>query len=223
MSAVPTLSELRQLMAARFPSSVRREGSFVATGVAALDDALFGGLPTSAITEIVCAHASSGGGLALASLLTTTRAERRRVALLDGANAFAPDELPPEILEHLVWVRCDPAQRPSLKTFWAAADLLVRDAHFSVVILDLRGVAERDLLRTPGTTWYRLQRAIEQSATSALILSPAAVAPCATHRFVLEDPLVAESLNVERAELLGLLTPRHERQRAGRTLSSFSA
>lgn len=223
MPASPTLSELRQLLAARFPSSVRREGSFVATGVAALDDALEGGLPTSAITEIVCAHASSGGGLALASLLTTTRAERRRVALLDGANSFAPDELPPEILEHLVWVRCDPTQRPALKTFWAAADLLVRDAHFSVVILDLRGVAERDSLRTPGTTWYRLQRAIEQSATAALVLSPTALAPCATHRFVFEDTLAPDAMNTDRAELLGLLAPRHERQRAGRALSSLSA
>lgn len=217
MPAVPTLSELRQLMAARFPSSVRREGSFVATGVAGLDDALGGGLPTSAITEIICASASSGGGLALASLLTTTRAERRRVALLDGANSFAPDELPPEILEHLIWVRCE---RTSLKTFWAAADLLVRDAHFSVVVLDLRGVAERDLLRTPGTTWYRLQRAIEQSATAALVLSPTAVAPCATHRFVFEDSLAADAMNADRAELLGLLAPRHERQRAVRTLSA---
>jgi hypothetical protein len=217
MPAVPTLAELRQLMAARFPSSVRREGSFVATGVAALDEALGGGLPTSAITEIVCASASSGGGLALASLLTATRAERRRMALLDGADSFAPDELPPEILEHLVWVR---VARSSLKTFWAAADLLVRDAHFSVVVLDLRGVPELEALRTPGTTWYRLQRAIEQSATAALVLSPTALAPCATHRFVMEDSLTLGAMEAERTELSAQLAPRHDRQRAVRTLSA---
>lgn len=217
MSESSKVAELRQLLAARFPSSARRAGSFVATGVAGLDEALGGGLPASAITEIVCASVSSGGGLALASLLTTTRAERRRVALLDGADSFAPDELPPEILEHLVWVR---VERASLKTFWAAADLLLRDAHFSVVVLDLRGVSEREVLRTPGTTWYRLQRAIEQSATAALVLSSTALAPCATHRFVMEDPLTLASMGAERDELLGQLSPRHDRQRAAGTLSA---
>ncbi|TAG32846.1 MAG: hypothetical protein EAZ36_01670 [Verrucomicrobia bacterium] len=223
MPAVPTLSELRQLMADRFPSSVRRVGSCVATGVGALDEALDGGLPTSTVTELVCAKPSSGAGVALASLLATTRVERHRIALLDGADGFAPDELPPEMLEHLVWVRCERGERPPLKTFWAAADLLVRDAHFSVVILDLRGLAQRDLLRTPVTTWYRLQRAIEQSATAALVLSPTALAPCASHRFVLADALGLEAMDTERTTLLGQLAPRHERQRAAPSLARLSA
>lgn len=217
MPVPPSLSELRQLLAARFPTSPRRAAALVPTGIPALDDALTGGLPAAAFTELVCPHASSGGGLVLLSLLQQTRAARQRVALLDATDSFAPDEIAPELLEHLVWARGQPA---NLKAFWAAADLLVRDPHFTLVVFDFRGLPARELLRTPATTWYRLQRALEQSAAAALVLSPADAVPCAAHRFRLADPLAAPAFAAERTTLAASLLPDHARQRAAHSLSA---
>lgn len=220
MPESPKLAELRRLLAARFPASTRGVSSGVSTGLATLDQALDGGLPAAAFTELVCPRPSCGGGLILGALLAATRAERRRVGLLDAADGFSPEELPPETLEHLLWVRGTGGTGGDLRAFWQAADLLVRDEHFSVVVMDLRGVGERELLRTPGTTWYRLQRAVERSAVAVLVLSPLATVPCAAHRLVLETGLALEAFATGRAQLGAALPLRHERQRAHRALSA---
>lgn len=206
----PSIADLRQLLAARFPKSQNRPSSVVPTGVAPLDEMLPGGLPASALTELVDAG-SGGGDLVLASLLLTTRTARQRVALIDAADGFSPASHPPECLEHLVWARGNPG---ALSATWAAADLLLRDTHFAVVVLDLRGIAERELLRTPNTTWYRIQRILEQSSVAALALSSIPVAPSAVHRFRLGNRLSGDSWCVDRATLCQGLEPSHERRRA---------
>jgi hypothetical protein len=62
------------------------------------------------------------------------------------------------LLQHLLWVRCH-----TLDEAIQAADILVRDANLSLVMLDLRGVDVRALRRVFPTTWYRLQRALERT------------------------------------------------------------
>jgi hypothetical protein len=217
MSASPNLADLRQLLAVRFPSAAPRLDSVVPSGVAALDEALGGGLPTAAFTELVNPTAGGGGNLVLASLLATTRQARQRVALLDASDGFAPDEFSPAVLDHLVWAR---GGGPDLKPIWAAADLLLRDPHFAVVVIDLRGRSERELLRTPGTTWYRLQRALEQSTAAGLVFSPGATVPSASHRFCLDAPLTASALVADRTDLFAQLCPRHDRQRVNHSHSA---
>lgn len=216
MPASPSLADLRQLLAARFPAAVRRAETLVPTGVAALDQALGGGLPGGAFTELVCSH-SGGGGLTLAGLITETRKARQRLALLDAANGFAPEDLPAELLEHLVWCRCGGTD---LSPLWLVADLILRDSHFAVAVLDLRGVPERALLRTPGSTWYRLQRAVEQSSVATLILSPTPVVPSVRHRFRLSTPHHAPDLRADRERLVTALSPEHERARGAFHLSA---
>ncbi len=210
MSGPPSLADLRQLLAARFPSSSPRADAVVRSGVPTLDEALGGGLPGAAFTELVCPAASVGGSLILGSLLAATRRARQRLALLDAKDGFAPDEFPPADLEHLVWAR---GGGLDLKAVWAAADLLLRDPHFTVVVLDLRGCSERELQRTPGNTWYRLHHALESSAAAGLVLSPGATVPPARHRFHLDAPLAAAAWTTDRDDLLAGLRPRHDRQR----------
>ncbi len=209
MPASPSLAELRQLLAARFPTQSRRVESVVPVGVPALDEALSGGLPTGAFTELVSTP-TAGGGVVLDALIRTTRKARQRLAILDAADCFSPEEQAPELLEHLVWTRCN---GQDLSSFWAVADLLLRDSHFTAAVLDLRGVPERPLLRTPGTTWYRLLRALEQSSVSALVLSSTAVVPCARHRFSLRSTLSVGSFHSLRVDLAASLSPQHERVR----------
>jgi hypothetical protein len=176
----PTLSALRSLVAARFPTTARRHGAGVPTGVPSLDEALGGGLPAGRLTELVSERAGSGGQLVLARLLQATRAARQRVALIDGADGFAPEAVATDALRHLVWVRAH-----NLDEALAAADVLVRDGNYAVVVLDLRGIAERVLRRTPSPSWHRLHRAAESRPAAMLVQTPFPLVPAVPWRLTL--------------------------------------
>src|SRR4051812_38441995 len=102
MDVSEKLANARRLLAARFPASIRPVPRVLSTGIPALDQAA-GGLPLSAVTELVCAAPSCGSQLLLGQLLTVTRATRTRVALIDALDSFDPDSFPPDLLSHLVW------------------------------------------------------------------------------------------------------------------------
>src|SRR5688500_5391285 len=101
MSSSPTtVAALRQLLAVRFPERTRAPAGSVPTEIRALDDALGGGLPGGRFTEIVSSAPGTGGQTILAQLLRTTRRARQRIALVDGADGFAPEAVPPDHLRH---------------------------------------------------------------------------------------------------------------------------
>ena len=87
---VQTVSALRLLLAARFPERARRPCGGVSAAVRSIDDALGGGLPAGRLTELVSAVPSGGGQTVVAKLLEATQAARQRMALIDGADGFAP-------------------------------------------------------------------------------------------------------------------------------------
>lgn len=216
MSTNATLADLRRLLADRFPASAIRDGQVVATGIAAVDDALGGGLGTGTFTEIVSSGPSCGGQLITAALLETTRVAGQRLALLDAADAFTLDTLGDDeaLTAHLVWFRT-----PSLKSFWQVADIVLRDANFAVVVMDLRTLCEREVRRTPATTWYRLQRAIEQSEAAVIVHTDFATVPCAARRLVLTEPLTLAAFKTPRRELLAALRPQLHLQRNHRRVA----
>jgi len=205
--ATAQLAALRHLLAERFPSAPRTAGRVLATGLPALDAAT-GGLPLSAVTEVVCAAPSCGGHLLLAQLLAVTRAARTLVALIDGHDEFDPASLPPDLLAHLVWVRCAGAAEAL-----AAADLLARDANFALVVLDLRRASAGELRRIPAPTWYRLQRAVEGADLALLVATPRPVVPSAQLRLLLATSQPAAALDAERPVLTAALAPAVQRQR----------
>lgn len=208
MSRPPvSVADLRQMLAARFPSATGKPGGGVPTGVRALDEALGGGLPGGRLTELVVETPGCGGQSVLAQLLLTTRAARRRVALVDATDAFAPEALPADALRHLVWVRCG-----NLEQTLAAADLLVRDANYAVVVLDLRGCAERVLRRTPATVWHRLHRAA-RGGGAVLVTTGRALVPATPWRLVLRAPLGLGAWRLTQAELAATLEVEVERGR----------
>ncbi len=208
MAAAPEkLAALRHLLAERFPTVPRTAGRRLRTGVAAIDEAT-GGLPLSAITEIVCAAPSCGGYLLLAQLLTITRAARQRVALIDSTDAFDPASLPEDLLTHLLWVRCAGTTQAL-----QATDLLARDANLSLVVLDLRRAPENELRKIPGPQWYRLQRAIEPTDAVLVVETPRPAVPSAQVRFTLNTSHEAAALDHERTELATTLSASLQRQR----------
>lgn len=190
-------SDLRQLLAARFPEKTHPSAGALATGIGPLDRTLGGGLPIGRLTELVSAAPSSGGQLVLNQLLSATRAARQRVALVDGADGFDPQAASPDALRHLVWARCgDVAQA------LAAADILVRDGNYALVVLDLRGLPERALRRLSATAWYRLQRAAEDGAAAVLVQTTFPLVPAAAWRLRLERPIPLANARARWAVLL---------------------
>ncbi len=209
-TAPATLAALRSLLAARFPEKIRRPAGGAATGIAAVDEVLGGGLAAGRLTECVAAGPSRGGQLLLAGLLAATRAARQRLALVDGADGFAPEAVPADHLRHLVWVRCRGAAEAL-----AAGDLLVRDGNYAVIALDLRGLPARTLRRQPAAAWYRLQRAAEGGA-AVLVLTPYPLVPAVPWRLRLRSPLTLEQARQPRAALAAGLAVEVERS-ASRT------
>lgn len=201
------LAALRTLLAARFPEKVRGRGRGVPTGVASIDEALGGGLPAGRLTELVSAGPSSGGQTVLVRLLCATRSARQRVALVDAADGFAPEAAPPDALRHLVWVRS-----PTADAALAAADVLVRDGNYAVVVLDLRGIPIRSLRRCPAAGWYRLQRAAEGGAAAVLVQTPCRLVPAAARRLVLRLPRRLEDAALSQEALAARVVAEMERR-----------
>lgn len=209
MSRSTTLVDLRRLLSERFPGARAPAARCVETGLPTLDEQLGGGFACGAFTELVSACPSAGGQLITGALIRATRLARRRLVLLDPGEVFSPDQWEPGLLAHLVWVRGG-----QLKEFWLVADLLLRDANFAAVVMDLRRLPERELRRTPATTWYRLQRVIEQSEMAVLVHTDFALVPCATRRLVLSQPMTLAALAEERWPLASGLQVRLQLQRS---------
>jgi hypothetical protein len=203
------LPALRQLLRERFPTAAHGRAEPLATGLPGIDEAL-GGLPRPALTEVVCSAPSCGGQLFIGQLLAVTRAEARRVALVDAGDAFDPASWPAQVLEHLVWVRTRDAAEAM-----AAADLLARDANFALLLLDLRHSPRAQLRRIPSTSWYRLQRALEPTTLAAAVLTPFSLVPSAHVRLELETSHTLAALATERPALNARLAPTLIRQRSG--------
>lgn len=194
-----SVASLRQLVADRLPGSACRDrtGPAFPTGVPALDDALGGGLPSGALTEIVSAGAGSGGQIVQLCLLAAAAGLGRRAVLIDAVDAFDPQTAGAEALRATIWVRCNDAA-----TAMQAGDLLVRDANLGLVILDLRDCPQSALRRTPATAWYRLQRAAEGVGMPLVVQTSQALVPSAAFRVALTGRFGIEACERERESLL---------------------
>ena len=182
MATRSNIIELRNLLAERFPQPPIAPQSRIATGVPPLDEAVGGGLAKGAITELTSPNVSAGTALLIARLLEAAHQERFFLALIDGRNSFDPQPLGNARLRNLLWVRCH-------KTAEAvkAADLLLRDGNFQIVVLDLVLNAADELRKIPQTSWYRLQRLVELVPTACLVLTRRSIISSAQTKLVLEN------------------------------------
>lgn len=180
-----TIQDLRALLSARFPERKRGLEGVVSTGLANLDEALGGGVPLGRLTEWVAGRPGCGTQLALLSLLLACRQACLRVALIDPAECFAPEAMPQEAHQHLVWVRGG-----DLAAALGAADLLLHDGNLRLVVLDVRGVSDKQLRRWPATGWYRLQRAAEETGAALLCCTPGVTVPSAAVRLEFSEPVL---------------------------------
>jgi hypothetical protein len=153
-----------------------------------------GGLPKGAITESISPQISAGSASLISALLQAAQRGRYFLALIDGRDCFDPGPLGNSCLRHLLWVRCHNA----LETI-KAADLLLRDGNFPLVIADLVVNAPNELRKIPQTSWYRLQRLVEPTSTAFLVLSRRSMVSSAQLKIVLENAWTLQTFEQENA------------------------
>ena len=167
-------ARLESVFGERIPSPFtdvdRRVVETVSTGIASID-ALTGGLPRGAITEIFGPR-SSGRTSTMVAILSEATANDEVCALVDGNDAFDPKSAADAgtDLNRLLWVRCH-----KLEQVLKSTDLLLQGGGFGRVILDLTDLPPAQVRSIPLASWFRFQRTIEKTPTVLLIMSPESV------------------------------------------------
>ncbi len=182
MGASRKIVDLRHLLAERFPQTRALAQARLETGLATLDVATEGGLAKGAITELTSPQPSAGTALLLQRLIEAAASGRYFLALIDGRDSFDPTGLDQARLRHLLWVRCAKASE-AVK----AADLLLRDGNFPLVVLDLVLNPVEELRKIPSSHWYRLQRLVEPIPSAFLVLTRRSIISSAQWKLTLEN------------------------------------
>ena len=186
--------DLRNLLAIRFPQTPTAVGTRLLTGLASFDQPIGGGLPKGAITELISPRGSAGSASLVQAFIHGAYRDKYFVALIDGRDSFDPCVLTNSILRQLLWVRCT-----KLIEAVKAADLLLRDGNFPLVIIDLVLNSLEELRKIPQTTWYRLQRLVESVPTACLVLTRYEMVSSAQLKLVLENSWNLETLEKQKA------------------------
>src|SRR5262245_3536976 len=174
MQSVILRARLESAFGERIPTPFtdidRRVFETVPTGIAPLD-ALTGGLPRGAITEIF-GPASSGRTSTMVSILAEATADEEVCALIDGNDAFDPRIAAAAGVElnRLLWVRCH-----KLDQVLKSTDLLLQGGGFGRVVMDLTDLPLSQVRSIPLASWFRFQRTIEKTPTVLLVMSPESV------------------------------------------------
>ena len=92
-----------------------------------------------------------------------------------------------------------------------AADLLLRDGNFPLVILDLVLNPLAELRRIPLSNWYRLQRLVEPAPSAFLVLTPRSMISSAQWKLVLENRWTLSQLDTAAMDLWAQLQVRVQR------------
>src|ERR1700753_1814961 len=146
MAAASSLAELRSKIeldlrgrvASPFNYRDRNVFELVSTGIPSLD-AVIGGLPRGAMTEI-CGPPCSGRTSVLLSALAARTAEGETCALIDARDSFDPAVASAAgvALEQVLWVRCQNADQ-ALR----ATDLLIQAGGFGLGAVGWSDIARK--------------------------------------------------------------------------------
>lgn len=152
-------------VAAPFNYRDRNAVPTVPTGIAEVD-ALVGGLPRGALTEIFGPPCSGRTSLLVAALAART-ADGEACALIDACDTFDPHsaEAAGVDLRKVLWVRCK-----NIDQALRAADLLLQSGGFGFVAVDLTEIAPRLVRQVPLDSWFRFRRTVEDTPTILMLL-----------------------------------------------------
>src|SRR5215475_6739687 len=194
MAASAKIIDLRKLLTERFPHIAVTTPTRLFTSLSFLDEQISGGLPRGAITELISPQISAGSASLIHALIHCAYRDNYFVALIDGRDSFDPFGVENPRLQHLLWVRCRKASEAI-----RAADLLLRDGNFPLVIVDLVLNAPEELRKIPQTNWYRLQQLVEVLPTACLVLTRYEMVSSAQLKLVLENSWDIQTIESEDA------------------------
>jgi hypothetical protein len=204
-------TRVEERMGGRFPAPLgwrpRPAAQTAPTGIAEVD-ALTGGLPRGALTE-VCGPGSSGRTALLLSLLAEFTQRQELCVLVDAGDCFDPTSAAAAGVElgRLLWVRCSAgtAALRCVEQALRAADLVLQAGGFGLVALDLGDVPPAAARRVPLTSWFRFRRAVEETPAALLLLTQEALTgTCAALTLQLEATAPTASPELPaHARLLG--------------------
>ena len=194
MAMSEKIIDLRNLLANRFPHPPKSGATRLLTGVTSFDQSVGGGLPKGAITELIAPRTSAGSASLVHAFIHGAYRDKYFVALIDGRDSFDPCTLANSILRQLLWVRC-----AKVLEAVKAADLLLRDGNFPLVMVDLIFNSPEELRKIPQTTWYRLQRLVESVPTACVVLTRYEMVSSAQLKLVLKNSWNLETLEKDDA------------------------
>ena len=170
MRAVLSKAEIESEITGRFGAAVKlREKppvEVLSVGIPKVD-AITGGLPRGAITEVF-GSASSGRTSFVLSALARATNEKEVCALVDTNDAFDPASAAGAgiVFDQLLWVRCgtngnlNAGEGIKIERAFKAADLLLQSGGF---------VPSQDVRRIISSWWFRFRRAIENTPTALVV------------------------------------------------------
>jgi hypothetical protein len=194
MVASAKIIDLRKLLAERFPHPPITSATRLITRLPFFDQFIGSGLPRSAITELISPGITAGSASLTRALIQSAYRDNYFLALIDGRDSFDPCGLDNDSLRCLLWIRCSKAFEVI-----KAADLLLRDGNFPLVIVDLMLNSPEELRKIPQTSWYRLQRLVELIPTACLIFTRYEMVGSAQLKLVLENSWNLETLEKQDA------------------------
>lgn len=191
MNAAVAKKEVESVLASRFGNVFERYAKqppeILPTGVAELDE-FANGFPRGAITEIHGALSSGRTSLLLAALAEAT-AREETCAVIDCSDTFDlfSAERAGIDFDRLLWVRCG----DNLERAFKSVDLLLHGGGFGFVTLVLSDIPVKSVRRIISSWWFRFRRAIENSPTVLLVITPVAcVRSCAAMALELKQEAI---------------------------------
>lgn len=203
MKAALSKAELEFDIASRFGDAFKVPEKTVvetlSTGIPEID-ALTGGFPRGAISEIF-GPASSGRTSLMLSMLAYASTHEETCALVDTNDVFAPTVAAATGIDfdRLLWVRCV----GNLEHAFKATDLLLHAGGFGLVILDIGDVAAKEARRIISSWWYRFRRTVENKPTIVMVISEeACTRSCAAITLELNGASEWSRANIEQSNVL---------------------
>src|SRR6266516_588509 len=229
MRAVLSKAEIESEITGRFGAAVKlREkapAEVLPVGIPKVD-AITGGLPRGAITEVF-GSASSGRTSFVLSALARATNEREVCALVDTNDAFDPASAAGAgiVFDQLLWVRCgtygnlNAGEGIKIERAFKAADLLLQSGGFGLVALDLADVPSQDVRRIISSWWFRFRRAIENTPTALVVTAQTS---CVGSRASLAIEMSNEDQVWTSANYTSALPDLHRASKAAALSSVFS-
>lgn len=159
-----------------FERRKRSPAEILPTGIVEIDER-WHGFSRGSITEIHGA-ASSGRTSLLLSALAAATSNQEICALVDCNDSFDLSSAAKVgvSFDRLLWVRCS----DKLEHAFKAVDLLLHGGGFGFIALNLCDVPAKTARRIISTWWFRFRRAIENTPTALIVITPiACVRSCA--------------------------------------------